>query len=145
MRRLVALIALLLSATAASAYRANVDGWEVFNFATKETGRDVVGCMSGRPYQDGTRLSFVITTEYTWAVGVANNAWVPQQGAGAITVYVDRKLIASGKGFALDPKTILLPLSGIEPFRALQMGRRLDLQSPHGSLSFILDGSAKAM
>jgi hypothetical protein len=51
MRQLLALVALLLSATAASAYRENVDGWEVFDFDAKDM--NVVGCMAARPNQGG--------------------------------------------------------------------------------------------
>jgi hypothetical protein len=144
MRALLALVALLLSTTAAPAYRAHVDGWEVFDFDAKDMS--VVGCMAARPYVGGTRLSFVISTKYEWAVGVANEIWQLQNGATTdVAIHVDRKFVASGKAWHLDGKSALLPIGGVEPFRALQLGHRLDLQTPSGSLSFKLDGSAKAM
>ena len=144
MRALLALVALLLSTTAAPAYRAHVDGWEVFDFDAKDM--NVVGCMAARPNQEGTRLNFVISTTYSWAVGFANEAWqLPKGGRTDIAAYVDRKLIASGKGWHLDEKTIFLPVAGVEPFRALQMGHRLVVQTPYGSEPFALVGSAKAM
>ncbi len=122
------------------------EGWEVFDFATKEGNTDLVGCMAGRSYPDGTRLSFVVTTSFSWAVGVANETWELAKGATTdVAALVDRKFVASGKAWHTDNKSALLPLDGLRPFRALQTGRRLQLQTPQGHLAFELSGSAKAM
>jgi hypothetical protein len=92
------------------------------------------GGLSGGPIQDGTRLSFVVTTEYNWAIGLANQSWTLQKkGSTHIAAYVDQKFIASGKAWHFDNRVAFLLLTGAEAYHALQKGQRLELQTPYGS------------
>jgi hypothetical protein len=106
----------------------------------------MVACLAARNFQDGTRLSFVVTTEYNWAIGLANQSWTLQRnGTTDIAAYVDQKFIASGKAWHLDNRVAFLPLTGAEAYHALQKGQRLELQTPYGYLTYALAGSGKAM
>lgn len=144
MRPLLAAAALLLSATCGLAYKADVDGWAIGNVAT--TDPVFVGCVMSRSYQDQTRLSILVSTQYEWAIGAANETWNMQKAAITdFAVHIDGKFVASGKATSLDEKAIVLPISGAGPYRALQAGKRLALQTPYANLSYLLVGTGNAM
>ena len=138
MRLLLAIAALLLSATHSAAYK-EVAGWSI--------RMNPGGCVASRDYADGSRLSFAITTQFEWAIGIANQSWKQQQQKGYtfdMAVHVDGKFVASGTAAVLDdPTSVLLPLRP-EALGVIQAGRRLDLQSPAASLSFLLAGADEA-
>jgi hypothetical protein len=143
MRRLLACTALLIaSAPACLAYHANVEGWELRYFSENAP----TGCIMGADFQDGTRLSIIVTTKYEWALGLWNKSWkLTKDGTTDVAAYVDRQFIASGKAAHMDRSIAVLPLTGAAAFRALQTGQRLDLQVPAGNLNFALKGTGKAM
>jgi hypothetical protein len=133
---------LVLSATASAAYQANVEGWEILHYPPDAP----TGCIMGATFQDGTRLSIIVTPKYEWALGLWNATWnLTKNGATNVAVYVDRQFIASGKATHMDSKIAVLPLTGAAAFQALQLGQRLDLQVPAGNLNFALKGTGKAM
>jgi hypothetical protein len=103
---------LLLSTVGSLAYKAEVEGWLVQDFSIDK----MVACIMGRSYEDGTRLSIVVSNTYEWALGAANQGWNLKKDATTdIAVYVDRKFVASGKARHLDGKSAYLPLSGSSP------------------------------
>jgi hypothetical protein len=136
--------ALLFSATAAMAYdRVSVEGWEITYFPESGTP---TGCIMGADFQDGTRVSIVLTAQYEWALGLGNNRWnLTKDAVTDVAAYVDGQFIASGKAIRVNGSIALLPLTGSAPFRALQKGQGLDLQTPYGNLKFALQGTGKAM
>lgn len=143
MRLLLLFAAVLLSATPSAAYKAEVAGWEIRHWITDRTP---TGCYMSGSFQDGTRFSIVVTTKYQWALGLSNSQWtLRKDGTTDVAAYVDRKFVASGKATHLNSTTAVLPLIGAEPYRALQTGQRLDLQTPYGNLNFALTGTGKAM
>jgi hypothetical protein len=102
--------------------------------------------MAGANYRDGSRLSIIVTRNYDWALGVANPSWNLRKGAfTSFTAYVDGKVIASGRAEHLERDLAVLPLSGVDAFRALQIGDRLDLQMTFANLNFALTGTERAM
>ena len=124
------------------AYSANVEGWEIRYFP--EQGP--TGCIMGGTFQDGTRFSIIVSTKYEWALALSNANWnLQKDGTTDVAAYVDRHFIASGKAAHLTNTIAVLPLTGVEPYRALQKGHRLDLQTPAGNLNFLLKGTGKAM
>ena len=128
-------------------YRQQVSGWNVFDFTTKERdGTEIIGCMASRSYRGNTRVSFVVTNSYSWAIGVANEAWSLRNGATTdVAVYADGRFVASGRAWHIDDKSALLPISGSDPYRAIQTAQRLDLQTPYGSLAFQMIGTRSAL
>src|SRR5262245_34822889 len=141
---LVAIAAMLFSATASLAFTANVEGWDVRHFAAPN--KQVTSCIMGADFQDGTRFSIIVTSNYSWALGLANKEWKLRKGGTTdVAAYVDGQFIASGKAEHLTNDIAALPLTGAEAYRALRKGQRLDLQTPYGKLSFALKGSGKAM
>jgi hypothetical protein len=137
----MAAIALLFLSAPAHAY--TVEGWDVrlFPEAQKATG-----CIMGGTFQDGTRLSVVVTETLDWSLALSNNSWnLSQGGVTPIAAYIDRRLIAEGKASHFTNKIAILPLSGASSYQALRMGHRLDIQTPAGNLNFQLKGTAKAM
>jgi hypothetical protein len=140
MRLLVGVAALLLSATCSvEAYKGEADGWLIQDVVVKNP--DFTGCMMGRRYDGGTLLSVLVSDQYEWAIGIANEAWNMQKGTTTdIAVHVDGKFVASGKAVLLDSKAAILPISGVEAFHALRTGK-----SPYANLSFTLVGTGKGM
>ncbi|HXF53217.1 MAG TPA: hypothetical protein VNK52_03750 [Hyphomicrobiaceae bacterium] len=138
---LIAFLTLLLFAEAGRAQ--DVVGWQINRYPERGVPQ---GCMAGANYRDGTRLSIIVTRNYDWGLGLANSSWNLKTGASTTVVaYVDGRIIASGKAAHWARDIAVLPLSGVDAYRALQIGNRLDLQTPHGTLSFALTGTARAM
>jgi hypothetical protein len=144
MRLFLAITALLLaSVIPVSAYTVDVGAWQIRYFVPD---RVATGCIMGGNYQDGTRLSVVVSKGYEWGLGLSNLKWNLQKGGTTdVAVYVDRQFIASGKATHLNSSIALLPLTGATAYRALQVGHGLVLQTSYGNLSFALSNTAKAM
>jgi hypothetical protein len=124
------------------AYNVDVEGWQIRYFPESAP----TGCIMGGTFRDGTRLSVIVTAKYEWALALSNASWnLKKDGTTDVAINVDQKFVASGKATHYDRTIALLPLTGAAPFRALQTGHRLDLQTPYGNLNFQLAGSGKAM
>jgi hypothetical protein len=124
------------------AYKTDVGGWQVRYFPENAP----TGCIMGGDYKDGTRLSIIVSAQYEWALALSNPAWnLKKDSSTDVAVQVDQKFVASGKAAHYDRTIAVLPLTGSAPFRALQTGHRLDLQTPSGNLNFQLTSSGKAM
>lgn len=134
---------LLVTTLSASAYTRYVEGWEILTYPADERP---VGCMMRGDFRDGTRLAIAVTDQYAWGIGLSNTSWkLRKDGSTDVAAYVDAKLIATGQARHVSANFALLPLNGAEPYKALQRGERLDLQTPYGNLSFSLKGTKKAM
>src|SRR5215468_12332060 len=120
MRYLYALAALLASTTASLAYNVSVAGWLIHNIATKDP-LTRVGCEMKRDFQNRTRLSVIVSTQYEWAIGVADEDWNRQKSEVVdIAVRVDGKLVANAKATYLTAKSAVLPLSAAGSYRTLE-------------------------
>ena len=147
MRHVYALAALLASTTPSLAYNVSVAGWHIQNLATKDP-LTLVGCEMKRDFQNRTKLSIIVSTQYEWAIGVADEAWNRQKGEKVdIAVRVDGKVVASGKATYLNAKSAVLPLYDAGSYRALQAGQRLEVETskPPHNLDFPLGGASDAM
>ena len=143
MLKSIAAIAILLMASPSPAIAYNVEGWDVRLFPE---GNNATGCIMGETFQDGTRLSVVVTDKLDWALALSNNSWnLARGGATEVAAYVDRRFIAGGKATHFSDKIAILPLGGANAYQALRAGHRLDVQTPSGNLNFLLKGTAKAM
>ena len=93
-----------------SAYAANVEGWEVNYFPDNKAPS---GCIMTGDFQDGSRLSVLVSKSYEWGLGFANAKWHLQKGASTMmAAYIDGKLVVSGKAEHFDTTLIVLPLVG---------------------------------
>jgi hypothetical protein len=147
MRYLYALTALLASTMASPAYNGSVAGWLIHNIATKDP-LTRVGCEMKRDFQNRTKLSIIVSTQYEWTIGVADEAWNRQKGEVVdIAVRVDGKLVANAKATYLNAKLAVLPLSAAGSYRTLEEGQRLELETskPSHNLTFQLAGAPDAM
>ena len=147
MRHVYVLAVLLASAAPSLAYNASVAGWRIQNIATKDP-LTLVGCEMKRDFQNRTKLSIILSTQYEWTIGVGDEAWNRQKGEKVdISVRVDGKILATGKATYLNAKTAVLPLSAAGSYRALQAGQRLELETSKLShnLDFQLGGATDAM
>lgn len=136
------LVAIILMVTT-EAKALTVEGWRVLLFPINNQPS---GCVMTAPLQDGTTFSLVVMSDFTWGISLANARWtLVKDGVTDVAAYVDRRFVASGKAQHLSGNLVLLPLTGADPYRALQRGHRLDLQTPFGNLSFGLKGTARAM
>ena len=145
MRVLLAIvILLLLPANPSLAYRQTVGQWEISEFPS--SGGSPLGCIMGGTYQDKTRLSIIVTTQYEWALGLSNLAWnLQKDGTTDVAVFVDQKFITSGKAKHWDRTIAVLPFANADAFKPLQNGLRLNLAVPGGNLNFALTGTGRAM
>jgi hypothetical protein len=131
----------LLFGSQALAY--DLNGWQISRFPDNASA---TGCLMGGNYRDGTRLSIIVFKDYSWALALANKTWtLRKDGSTDVAAFVDNRLIASGKASHTSTTVAILPLKGASPYRALQAGRRLDIQTPYGKLNFALTGTSRAM
>ena len=138
--RLLAAIFLLLPIQANAL---TVEGWKVETYPANGTP---TGCGMRTTYQDYTVFTLLVTREYTWAIALENASWnLADSGTTEVALYVDSRFTAGGKAHHISTKSALFPLSGVEPYKALQRGYRLDIQTPAGALNFSLKGTSKAM
>jgi len=132
------LLALMKCATAAQ-----IGDWSVTLFPNDSKP---TGCIMGGSYKDGTRLSIIVGTDYSWAIGFANQSWklAPNQFTQA-ALYIDGKFVESDQASHVSDTIALLPLTTSATYRALQQGRQLYVRTPYGDLSFSLPNTAAAM
>lgn len=140
--RLLAIVWMSLM-MAAPAIAGNVGDWNVSEFPNQG---QPIGCIMGGDYQDGTRFSIIVDTQYSWAIGLSNPSWklVTNQTTD-VAVYVDGQFIEGGKASHYSDIIAVLPLTRADTYRALRAGHRLDLTTPYGKLNFALVGTARAM
>jgi hypothetical protein len=147
MRYVYALAALLASTMPNLAYNASVAGWHIQPLATKDP-LTLVGCEMKRDFQNRTKLSIFVSTQYEWTIGVADEIWNRQKGEKVdVSVRVDGKVVARGKATYLNTTSAVLPLSDAGSYRALQAGQRLEVETskPSHNLAFQLGGATEAM
>ncbi len=141
MRWLIGLLVLFMSVLPAQAY--NVAGWNVVYFPDEKAP---LGCMMSGEYRSGITFGLFVSKAYKWSITLHDPSWnLAPDDTTDVAVFVDRKFIASGKAAHISTKLAHLPFSGADAFKALQIGRRLELRTPYGKLRFSLKGTQKAM
>lgn len=141
MRFLIALFVLFAASTAARAER--VEGWEVGAF---KVDNDVSGCGMTAMYQDGTEFTLVLLPRKVWGIVLSHRSFTLTTGGSyEFQILIDGERVATQPAVALSNRAMFVVLEGVEMFRALQSGTRLDLKAGRWSNNFSLRGTRKAM
>lgn len=123
-------------------FREVVAGWEIHALNAGQ----VPACYMTTPYQDGTEFMLIVYRDAVYAIGLKNPAWGLREGDSFnVTARVDGRTIANGTSNVIPGEIAIVPLAGVEAFRSLMSGRRLDLVTSRGKFDFMLTGTSRAM
>ena len=134
MRRLVYL--LLLAAPLSSAHADSQ--WEVAPIAAQ-------GCVMGRTYDGGTRLSIYLRWGREWGIGFSNPDWdIEALAQSGFRINVDGHMLAAGTATNVSRQVVVLPISTTS-LNTLVNGRKLFAEIGGAIGAFPLEGFSDAI
>ena len=68
---------LLASVGTSSAYTVDIGSWQIRYFSPGNAA--ATGCIMGGDFQDGTRLSIIVSKEYEWALGLLTPSGISER------------------------------------------------------------------
>ncbi|MBJ7534201.1 hypothetical protein JDN40_08800 [Rhodomicrobium vannielii ATCC 17100] len=121
--------------------------WHIYA-AVDDATNTFSGCIVAAPYVNGHILSFVVTSEYKWAMTLQNSRWsLPKGSVYSLSYAIDGELPNSVSGAALQTKMIAVPLDETEAlFNRFRRGNTLVIKTYAGvRIPFSLASSHQAL
>jgi hypothetical protein len=120
-------------------------GWE--GEASKDESGRFSNCTMTADYKNGITLGFIISRDFDWGIVLANDKWNLNVGSTeAVKLAIDARKPLAATAKVVDAHGILIPLENADPVvNAMRLGRRLNIVTPAGKVSFRLTGTGDAI
>jgi len=126
--------------------RFSIGGWTGNAYASNTTGA-FTHCGMWATYKSGITLHFAVRQDFSWAVGLVNEAWkLPKGNRYPVRYFIDRNAIRNGEAAVNQDSLALIEMpDDSDLFRQFQNGRQLTILANGQEFNFDLDGTSGAL